>query len=80
MKPQKYKIIYTEGSKRKYLECPNCKNKLSPFDIEEFMTCPYCAFAIEATPEVEEFILSPVVNEWAKRVCPAYLDNASRTS
>lgn len=67
---------YTDNGQSKYLICPQCANKLSAVDIEEYLTCPYCDYAFRMTPEIEEFLLSPLVKEWSRRIYPNFNDSS----
>lgn len=59
--------FYTNGRYAvRMLICPHCDKRLQRFDIEEFLHCPYCNFPFEMNPDLEAFVLQPVVNEWVK--------------
>lgn len=45
--------------------CPQCEEPLVPADLEMFLRCPYCNYQFQNTPEVEAFILRPLLNRWA---------------
>lgn len=48
------------------LLCPSCGELLHRNDIEVFTRCPFCDHAFSVDTELEDFILTPLVNEWAK--------------
>jgi uncharacterized C2H2 Zn-finger protein len=48
------------------LLCPQCGELLHRNDIEVFTRCPFCDHAFSVDTELEDFILTPLVNEWAK--------------
>lgn len=50
----------------KGLLCPECGELLQRSDIEVFTKCPYCDHSFSIDTELEDFILTPLVNEWAK--------------
>lgn len=49
------------------LLCPQCGELLHRNDIEVFTKCPFCDHAFSVDTELEDFILAPMVNEWAKQ-------------
>lgn len=49
------------------LLCPECGEILQRADIEVFSKCPFCDHAFSIDTELEDFILAPLVNEWAKQ-------------
>lgn len=48
------------------LLCPQCGELLHRNDIEVFTKCPFCDYAFSVDTELEDFILSLLVKEWAK--------------
>ena len=46
--------------------CPQCEEPISPADLEMFLRCPYCNYQFQNTPEVEAFILRPLLTRWMK--------------
>ncbi|MBR7155900.1 MAG: hypothetical protein IKD22_03610 [Lentisphaeria bacterium] len=44
--------------------CPQCNEVLTPADLEMFPRCPYCDHQFQDGPELEQFILRPVLNRW----------------
>ena len=53
-------------SRERRLVCPQCGELLLRGDVEGFSTCPFCLFRFENSPELEDFILEPEVNNWMK--------------
>ncbi|MBR2364996.1 MAG: hypothetical protein IKA79_07330 [Lentisphaeria bacterium] len=49
------------------LLCPECGELLHRSDIEAFTRCPFCDHSFSVDTELEDFILTPMVNEWAKQ-------------
>jgi hypothetical protein len=66
----KYEFRRNDEPKIKYLICPKCAELLVPMDIENYPACPYCNFMLERTPELEDFILQPLVERWANQYSP----------
>jgi len=48
----------------KVLVCPKCEEMLSQIDISSYGRCPYCDQTLEATPELEDYLLKPAVDHW----------------
>jgi hypothetical protein len=48
-----------------HLVCPGCLEVLTREDIEGFGNCPYCEYHFELSPALEDFLLVPVVRQWA---------------
>jgi len=46
------------------LLCPRCYEIISRDDIEHFSKCPFCDLTLPVDPELEDYILSPLVEEW----------------
>lgn len=46
------------------LICPGCFEPLAQEDIEGFSRCPYCSHLFKADPEIEDFLLEPLVDQW----------------
>lgn len=55
-----------ESVGRKFLLCPSCGEMLFQPDIEIFLSCPYCDYRFERTPELEDFLLEPVIRSWIR--------------
>ncbi len=53
-----------------HLVCPQCMEVLVREDIEGFGHCPYCDHLFEPDAEIEDFLLSPVVAQWAVQQRP----------
>lgn len=51
----------------KFLICPRCSESLMRYDIEEYLTCPYCGYKFELNSQIEEFMLMPLLAEWERR-------------
>ncbi len=49
------------------LRCPHCGEYLQPADLETFSHCCYCNGKIENSPELEDFIIDPLVRQWVER-------------
>jgi len=56
----------TQFSAANHLICPQCLELLTRDDIEGFGRCPYCNHEFEFNPELEEFLLQPMIREWAR--------------
>ena len=49
----------------KRIQCPKCHQLLHRSDIEEFYKCPFCCEAFpKDDPELEDFFLAPITQEW----------------
>ena len=44
--------------------CPNCKEKVSPQDLEVYPRCPYCDYQFKSDNSLEDFVLSPLLKRW----------------
>lgn len=44
--------------------CPDCREKLTPADLETYAKCPYCDHLFKIDGYYEDFILSPVLKRW----------------
>lgn len=44
--------------------CPKCNEIITPADLEMFPRCPYCNFQFQDGPELEQFVLRPVLSRW----------------
>lgn len=64
----KLKVFHVGRSATQFLICPQCAKPLQRYDIEEFMTCPYCDHPFEFSAELEQFMLQPLVNEWMRQM------------
>jgi uncharacterized protein with PIN domain len=49
------------------LRCPHCGEYLEPADLETFALCSYCNGKIENSPELEDFVIDPLVRQWVER-------------
>jgi len=54
----------------KMLICPECTETLSQIDISSFGSCPYCDHTLVTTPELEDYLLKPVVDHWVRTQAP----------
>ena len=50
------------------LYCPRCGEELVPADVENFPRCPYCNEPLPADNRLEDFVIDPVVRNWAGKV------------
>lgn len=57
--PGKEPDFLTDG---KY--CPRCGETVTPADLEVFPYCPYCNLKFSDGPQLEEFVLRPVLTRW----------------
>ena len=60
------KYVFKNIFKDKMLVCPKCLEMLSQTDIEGFSACPYCNFHFEASQELEDFLMQPIVDSWVR--------------
>ena len=44
--------------------CPQCEEALTPADLEMFPRCPYCNHLFQDGPDLEQFVLKPVLSRW----------------
>lgn len=65
--PVKYQFFTNHRYSIRMLICPNCMKRLQRYDIEEFMSCPYCNYQFEHNADLEGFMLQPLINEWMKQ-------------
>ena len=49
------------------LECPDCREILTQPDIEVFNRCPFCNYRFELNFQIEDFILEPIAENWARQ-------------
>ncbi len=47
-----------------HLICPGCMELLAREDIEGFGRCPYCDHRLQPSDDLEDFLLTPVVEQW----------------
>ena len=59
-----YSFKRLEELNEKAVLCPRCREPLFRIDIENYSLCPYCAFSLEMTDELEDFLLEPIVEGW----------------
>lgn len=67
----KYHYLYADPAGKpesRCLICPKCGEMLIPVDIEEFSSCPYCNTHLTFSGDLENFILSPVINGWIREI------------
>ncbi len=55
------------GDLHRRLRCPICGERLSSYDVEVYPRCPYCDAHIPNTPELEDFAIDPLVEQWQSR-------------
>jgi uncharacterized protein (DUF983 family) len=60
-------IIEKSDNAGSRLRCPHCGEYLVPADLETFSHCCYCNGKIENSPELEDFIIDPLVRQWMDR-------------
>lgn len=53
--------------------CPGCGEQLVPADLEMFPRCPYCNRQFQESPQLEEFILRPVLKRWMVHNCQQFM-------
>ena len=44
--------------------CPQCREKITPADVEMFPSCPYCGKLFKDSKKMEDYILKRKVREW----------------
>jgi hypothetical protein len=68
-KPVKKKILFKNirNPGTGALVCPSCFEHLAHLDLENFSECPYCEFKFETGPDLEDFLLKPVVDYWVSQ-------------
>lgn len=50
-----------------HLICPKCLEILLREDIEGFGSCPYCNYRFKPSDELEDFLLTPLVEQWMQQ-------------
>ena len=53
--------------------CPGCGEQLQPADLEMFPRCPYCDHKCADGPQLEDFILEPVLKRWMIHSCQQFM-------
>lgn len=48
--------------------CPKCGEELTPADLENFQSCPYCDCRFVRDETLEDYVLSPIVRQWVEHV------------
>ena len=48
------------------LVCPACRELLARQDVESFFRCPYCNYKFLLNDEMEDYLLTPVVENWCQ--------------
>ena len=66
-KKEKYQFLNPEQSSMKFLICPDCREYISCIDIEAFSNCPFCNHQLPRDPELEDFVLQPVIERWVRQ-------------
>ncbi len=56
-----------DNSMNPNVECPNCKEKLTRFDVEFFAECPFCDYTLVSSYDMDDFILQPAIDFWARK-------------
>lgn len=64
---KKYEFMDTEYPSGKLLVCPNCREYITYIDIENFSNCPFCDYHLARDPELEDFVLQPLVQRWVRQ-------------
>ena len=44
--------------------CPECGEVIAPADLEMYPRCPYCNHLFPDGPQLEDFVLRPVLQRW----------------
>ncbi|MBE6391046.1 MAG: hypothetical protein E7042_02440 [Lentisphaerae bacterium] len=52
--------------------CPQCREQLTPADLENFPRCPYCDHRFPNGAELEDFILKPALQRWMSHACQQF--------
>ena len=52
--------------------CPECGEVITPADIEVYPRCPYCNHLFPDGPQLEDFILEPVLRRWMIHSCQQF--------
>jgi hypothetical protein len=62
-------IILKEDSQNGSVKafCPFCNEELEVTDLEMFFACPFCGGALEDNDDLQQFILSPSVQNWLSK-------------
>ena len=63
MSDEKQKLLIVDGA---FIVCPDCREKITPADVESYRVCPFCGYIFEQTPEFEDFVISPLIRQWSK--------------
>ena len=45
-------------------DCPECGEVIAPADLEMYPRCPYCNHLFPDGPQLEDFVLRPVLQRW----------------
>ncbi len=61
---KKYNFTSNAEVSGRFVACPKCHEQLSPYDIEVFLSCPYCAANLERTMDIDDFVVEPMVQNW----------------
>lgn len=52
--------------------CPECREVLTPADLENFPRCPYCNHRFPNDSDLEDFILKPTLQRWMVHTCQQF--------
>lgn len=64
---KKHEFMDTEFPAGKFLICPQCQEYISYIDIESFPNCPFCNYHLGNDPELEDFVLQPLIERWSRQ-------------
>lgn len=60
----KYTFVKQIEQLGEVLVCPECEETLSQIDISNYGSCPYCDNNLTSTPELEDYLLKPAIDQW----------------
>ncbi len=66
MKKENYDFVGVGNGIIHHLECPECDEKLTQFDIDFYKACPFCDYELSLNDEMEDFILKPAIDIWTR--------------
>lgn len=73
MKKDKNPLSNFDPATMTEITCPDCKEKVTPADIETYARCPYCDYQFKTDNQFEDFILSPLLKRWVVNITQQFI-------
>lgn len=63
----KTKFNAQRSNSTRHVICPRCKETLEQIDVENYSKCPFCSYRFERNEDLEDFMLAPLAENWARQ-------------